>query len=333
MTIIGPAAPFPSSLRRATVAIGNFDGLHRGHQRLLAEARVRARQSRTPLGLVTFEPHPRSFFHPHEPVFRLTPLPLKHRLATALGTDFVAIVTFDARLANMTPEDFVQSELCDRFGVDHVVTGYDFHFGHGRRGTPDTMRALGRELEFGVTVIDQVTDDDGIAPFSSSSVRAALRHGHARDAAHQLGYWWTVLGEVVHGDGRGRTIGIPTANIILPPGSEPLHGIYAVRVRDAAVPQTTWQGAGYFGKRPTFDSEALFLEVHLLDFDGDLYGRELMVEFIELIRPDRRFHGVEELVAQMKRDCGEARAILNALAADDPIAAFPLGSLQRDGMI
>jgi riboflavin kinase/FMN adenylyltransferase len=188
-------------------------------------------------------------------------------------------------------------------------------------------------MEFGVTVIDQVTDDDGIAPFSSSSIRDSLRHGHVRDAAHQLGYWWTVLGEVVHGDGRGRTIGIPTANIVLPAGSEPLHGIYAVRVRDAETPSRTWQGAGYFGKRPTFDSEVLFLEVHLLDFDGDLYGRHLMVEFIDLIRPDRRFHGVDELVTQMKIDCGEARNILRALEADDPIASFPLGSLQRDGTI
>ncbi|MGE3832885.1 MAG: bifunctional riboflavin kinase/FAD synthetase [Parvibaculaceae bacterium] len=333
MTIIGPAAPVPSHLRRSTIAIGNFDGLHRGHQRLLAEARVRARQSHTPLGLVTFEPHPRAFFRPLEPVFRLTPLPLKHRLATALGADFVDVVTFDARLANMTPEDFVREELCERLGVDHVVSGYDFHFGHGRKGTPDTMRALGREMEFGVTVIDQVTDDDGIAPFSSSSIRDSLRHGHVRDAAHQLGYWWTVLGEVVHGDGRGRTIGIPTANIVLPAGSEPLHGIYAVRVRDAETPSRTWQGAGYFGKRPTFDSEVLFLEVHLLDFDGDLYGRHLMVEFIDLIRPDRRFHGVDELVTQMKIDCGEARNILCALEADDPIASFPLGSLQRDGTI
>jgi riboflavin kinase / FMN adenylyltransferase len=333
MTIIGPAAPFPPNLRRATIAIGNFDGLHRGHQRLLAEARVRARQARTPLGLVTFEPHPRSFFRPLEPVFRLTPLPLKHRLAMALGTDFVDVVTFDARLANMTPEDFVRHELCERLGVDHVVTGYDFHFGHGRKGTPDTMRALGREWEFGVTVIDQVTDDDGIAPFSSSSIRDSLRHGHVRDAAHQLGYWWTVVGEVVRGDGRGRTIGIPTANIVLPAGSEPLHGIYAVRVRNSVTPSMTWQGAGYFGKRPTFDSEVLFLEVHLLDFDGDLYGRELMVEFIDLIRPDRRFHGVDELVAQMKLDCGQARKILGALEADDPIANFPLGSLQRDGTI
>lgn len=333
MTIIGPGTPVPPHLRRATIAIGNFDGLHRGHQRLLAEARVRARQTRTPLGLVTFEPHPRSFFRPLEPVFRLTPLPLKHRLASALGADFVDVVTFDARLAALSPEDFVREQLCERLGADHVVTGYDFHFGHGRKGTPDTMRALGRELEFGVTVIDQVTDDDGIAPFSSSSIRGSLRHGHVHDAAHQLGYWWMVVGEVVHGDGRGRTIGIPTANIVLPAGSDPLHGIYAVRVRDAAAPSHTWKGAGYFGLRPTFDSEVLFLEVHLLDFNGDLYGRHLMVEFIDLIRPDRRFHGVDELVAQMRLDCDEARRILGALEADDPIAAFPLGSRQRDGTI
>ena len=156
-------------------------------------------------------------------------------MSPRLAPHFTAVLAFDATLAAMTPEDFVRRELSERLGVSHVVTGYDFHFGHGRKGTPETMRELGRQLGFGVTVIDQVTDDNGFAPFSSSAIRDSLRHGHVSEAARQLGYWWTVEGEVVQGDRRGRSIGFPTLNIVLPDGSEPFQGIYAVRVRDAAT--------------------------------------------------------------------------------------------------
>jgi riboflavin kinase/FMN adenylyltransferase len=328
-TIVEAGAPFPAALRGAVIAIGNFDGVHRGHQQLLAEAESEARRRNTHWGLVTFEPHPRSFFRPADPVFRLTPLALKARLVTALGASFTAVLAFDSALAAMTPEDFVRAQLSERLGVVHVVTGYDFHFGHGRKGTPQTMRELGRQLGFGVTVIDQVTDDNGFAPFSSSAIRDSLRHGHVSEAARQLGYWWTVEGEVVHGDRRGRTIGFPTLNIVLPDGSEPFQGIYAVKVRDAA----RWQGAGYFGRRPTFASEKTFLEVYLLGFSGDLYGKTMLVEFIDVTRPDRRFDTIDDLVAQMKRDCAEAEKRLQAMAADDPLASFPLAQVQKQGLL
>ena len=330
--IIEAGAPLPEALRGSVIAIGNFDGIHRGHQQLLAEARSEARRRGTSWGLVTFEPHPKSFFRPADPVFRLTPLPLKARLVTALGASFTAVLAFDAALAAMTPEDFVRKELSERLGVSHVVTGYDFHFGHGRKGTPETMRELGGQLGFGVTVIDQVTDDNGFAPFSSSAIRDSLRHGHVSEAARQLGYWWTVEGEVVHGDQRGRTIGFPTLNIVLPDGSEPFQGIYAVRVRDAAGPRH-WKGAGYFGRRPTFASEKTFLEVYLLGFSGDLYGKTMLVEFIDLIRPDRRFDTIDDLVAQMKLDCAEAERRLAAVETNDPLSAFPLGKAQKAGTL
>ncbi len=226
---------FPLNLRGAVVAIGNFDGLHRGHQALLNIARDIAKQRGVALGILTFEPHPRSFFKPHEPVFRLTPPALKARLAAKLGVDFIYAVNFNADLANTTPEDFVRLHLVEALGVSHVVSGYDFHFGKGRKGNPDLLKSLGQEFGFGVTSVDQVTDDDGNAPFSSSSIRSALRRGNVKTAAHELGYDWTVMGEVVHGDKRGRTIGFPTANIILEPGAEPFRGIYAVDVRDAAA--------------------------------------------------------------------------------------------------
>jgi len=333
-SIIEAGAPVPKELRGAVVAIGNFDGIHRGHQQLLAEAKAEAQGRNTHWGLVTFEPHPRTFFRPAEPAFRLTPLPLKARLVAALGASFTSIVAFDAALAAMGPEDFVRRELSERLGVAHVVTGYDFHFGHGRKGTPETMRELGRQLGFGVTVIDQVTDDDGFAPFSSSAIRDSLRHGHVVEAARQLGYWWTVMGEVVHGDRRGRAIGFPTMNIVLPDGSEPFQGIYAVRVRDVAERGgMRWKGAGYFGHRPTFASAKTFLEVYLFGFDGDLYGKTMLVDFIDLIRPDRRFDTIEDLVAQMKMDCAEAERRLDAIEASDPLSAFPLAQAQKAGIL
>ncbi|CAN5217454.1 bifunctional riboflavin kinase/FAD synthetase [soil metagenome] len=332
MPVTVPAGEFPANLRGGVVAIGNFDGVHRGHQMLLGVARDKAHELKRPWGLVTFEPHPRSFFRPAEPVFTLTPLRLKARLVAALGAQFVTALTFDAGLAAMSPDDFVRRELAERFGVVHVVTGYDFHFGHGRRGTTETMREAGKQLGFGVSVIDQVTDDDGLAPFASSAIRDALRHGHPRDAGHELGYWWTVVGVVVEGDKRGRTIGFPTANIRLEGGAEPFEGIYAMRVRDLDT-GGRYHGAGYIGKRPTFDTNVSFLEVHLLGFNGDLYGHTMMVEIVDLIRPDKKFNSVDELVTQMKRDCDSVRIVLDDLQKNDPLTEYPLGRLQSAGKI
>jgi riboflavin kinase / FMN adenylyltransferase len=301
-------------LRGAVVAIGNFDGLHRGHQALLNIARDLANKNGVALGILTFEPHPRSFFKPHEPVFRLTPPALKARLAEKLGVDFIYAVNFNADLANTTPEDFVRVQLVEYLGVSHVVTGYDFHFGKGRKGNPDLLNSLGQEFGFGVTSVDQVTDDDGNAPFSSSSIRSALRRGNVKTAAHELGYDWTVMGEVVHGDKRGRTIGFPTANIILEPGAEPFRGIYAVDVRDAAAATDCkpWMGAAYFGDRPTFNTNRTFLEVNLLDQDLDLYGRTLLVSFVDVVRGDKTFKGIDDLVVQMNMDCDQVRDILQS---------------------
>jgi riboflavin kinase/FMN adenylyltransferase len=322
------------ALKGGVVAIGNFDGLHRGHQQLLAIASAEAKRLKKPWGLLTFEPHPRSFFKPSEPIFRLTPKTLKARLAAALGVEFIYGLDFNEALAAMPPEDFIKSHLVDALGVRHVVTGYDFHFGKGRKGTAETLRAMGKLHGFEVTVVDQVTDDgDGHAPFSSSSIRSALRRGHMADAARELGYDWTVMGEVVHGDQRGRTIGFPTANIILDPGAEPYRGIYAVTARDAASAAGTpaWMGAAYFGDRPTFNTNRTFLEVYLLDQDIDLYGKTLIVSFAAMIRGDKTFKSVDELVLQMKIDCYEARKILTGHAMNNPCTEFPIGELQAAG--
>lgn len=323
----------PETLRGGVVAIGNFDGLHRGHQELLNIARQKAKETNRPWGILTFEPHPRTFFRPTEPVFRLTPHLLKMRLVAAIGADFAACVNFNETLANLNANEFIIEHLVKRLGVSHVVTGYDFHFGKGRRGGPENLRDLGAAHNFTVTIVDQVTDDgDGHAPFSSSSIRTSLRRGHVHAAANELGYQWIVMGEVVPGDQRGRTIGFPTANIILDPGAEPFRGIYAVTARDAASPLSTpsWQGAAYFGDRPTFDTKRTFLEVYLLDQDIDLYGKTLMVNFVDLIRPDKTFKGVDDLVTQMHADCAEVRKVL---AGDDVAENFPLRMLQAVGKI
>ena len=335
MQLFAGTDPVSDSCRGAVLAIGNFDGVHRGHQTLLDCARAEAQRLGRPWGVVSFEPHPRSFFKPDEPVFRLTPQALKARLVEALGAAFMVVLPFDQTLSDLDPEAFVRRHLVERLGAVHAVTGYDFHFGKGRKGSPTTLAGLGRELGFGVTIVEQVTDEgDQHSPFSSSSIRQALRHGHVTAAARELGYHWTVLGEVVRGDQRGRTIGFPTLNIVLEKGADPFRGIYAVKVRDAALKGAiAWPGAGYFGDRPTFDTGRTFLEVYLIGFEGDLYGRQMLVEFVDLIRPDKRFGSIAELVSQMNADCAEALQKLEALKAENPVAQFPLGNLQAEGRL
>lgn len=334
VVLLGEHDPVPETCRRAVVAIGNFDGVHRGHQALLAAAAEAAGERRSPFGVITFEPHPRTFFRPHEPVFRLSPLPLKARLVGALGGRFVAPLAFDRAFSLIEAEAFVRDILVGRFAVACVVTGFDFHFGHGRKGNTAMLKALGKSLGFAVAVVDQVTDEEGVSPFASSAIRAALRHGHVEAAAQQLGYWWTVMGQVVEGDRRGRTIGFPTANLVLDPGIEPLDGIYAVRVRiDDQPGRQAKPGAAYVGSRPTFATGRRFLEVHLLDFSGDLYGRTLMVEFIAFIRPDQGFDGRDALARQIAEDCRAVATVLDGIAADDPMRRFPLGRLQSEGRI
>ena len=319
-------APLPDALRGSVVAIGNFDGVHRGHQALLERARAMARQESRAFGVVTFEPHPRSFFRPDQPVFRLSPQALKLRLLKALGADFVSVITFDAALAALAAEDFVRRELLEKLDVRHVVTGYDFHFGKDRKGNADTLRAMGLE----VSCLEEVTDEGaGHLAFSSSNIRHALRQGRLAQASHELGYDWTILGTVVPGDQRGRTIGFPTANIVVEPGVEPARGIFATQVREVGTQSPIWMGAGYFGDRPTFNTNRTFLEVYLLDQTLDLYGKQLLVSFVELIRPDQSFPSVEALISQMKNDCDVARRILTSRM----VADFPLAQMQAAGLI
>ena len=302
-------AAVPSELRGGVVAIGNFDGVHRGHQAVLDIAVEIARRDRRPALVLTFEPHPREHFRPGTSLFRLTPAPLKARLLALAGIDCVVEMDFDAALAGTPAEEFTRRVLIGGLGISHAVTGYDFHFGKGREGSPDFLRRQGELMGFGVTVVEAFGDEAG-ATVSSSRIRELLAQGDVAEAAGLLGYRYTVEAEISHGAKLGRTLGFPTANMALPACTALRHGIYAVRLREPDG--TLHDGVASFGRRPTVEDDGLpLLETFLFDFSGDLYGKTCTVSFFGFLRPELKFDGLEPLVAQMQRDSDEARALLS----------------------
>jgi riboflavin kinase/FMN adenylyltransferase len=293
------------ALHGAVVAIGNFDGVHRGHRAVIAAARQRAGRLGRPAAALTFEPHPRSFFRPQEPLFRLTDARNKLRLLATTGLDGAIVLRFDAALAALSAERFVDDILVRRLAVAGVTIGFDFHFGANRSGSPDYLAAAGAQRGFAVDIVPRFEDDG--RRISSGPIRAALAQGDVADAAGMLGYPWFVTGEVVHGDKRGRTLGYPTANLLLDPTCGLRHGIYAVRV---AAGGTLHDGVASFGRRPMFDIGTVLLEVFLFDFAGDLYGQTIDVAFIAWIRPELKFDSVDDLVRRMDDDSRIARTAL-----------------------
>jgi riboflavin kinase / FMN adenylyltransferase len=298
----------PAQARGCVLAIGNFDGVHRGHQALLGDVRATAQRRKSPAGVIVFEPHPRAFFQPDRPHFTLTPLPEKLALLERYGMDVTVVLAFDQRFAVLSAEAFVERVLVAGLGAGHVVVGYDFHYGKGRGGTPETLRKAGQDFAFGVTVIEQVAERGEVV--SSSAIRAELAQGDIVGANALLGHRWRVSGPVVSGAKRGTGMGYPTANVRMGKGTALAHGIYAVVVD---VHGERHQGAAYLGTRPTFDHGEVLLETFLLDFDADLYGREIAIEFVDFIRADRKFESSEALVAQMDRDVAKVRSVLAAL--------------------
>lgn len=296
----------PPDLRGAALAIGNFDGVHRGHQALLRRTLEIGRDMACPVGAMVFDPHPHVFFRPRDTHFALTPHPMKLARLAELGLDVAAVIPFDADLAALSAEDFIQRVLVEGWRIAHAVVGYDFSFGKGRSGTVATLREKGLTAGFGVTVVAPVAGENG-AVFSSTAIRQKLAAGDVAGAAEVLGWRWRVRGMVQGGAKRGTGLGFPTANIPLPLGTALAHGIYAVWVHAG---DATYGAAAYFGPRPTFDNGAPVLEVFLFDFDDDLYGREIEVEFVDFVRGDARFATPDALVAQMERDCRAAQAIL-----------------------
>jgi riboflavin kinase / FMN adenylyltransferase len=297
--------PHPGALRGAVVAIGNFEGVHRGHRAVIGAAVARARGLGRPAAVLTLEPHPRAFFSPDKPQFRLSDGDAKLRLLATTALDGAIMMKFDGALAALEPADFVSRVLLGRYAIGGAVVGYDFHFGHKRAGTPAYLREEGSRLGFAVDIVPELSDEG--RRVSSGAIREALAAGHVDEAAELLGYPWFVTGEVVHGDRRGRELGYPTANLRLDPGCGLRHGIYAVRVE---VDGKRYDGVANFGRRPMFDSGIVLLEVFLFDFSGDLYGCTIDVAFIAWIRPEMMFETVAELVRRMDEDCRLARNAL-----------------------
>jgi riboflavin kinase / FMN adenylyltransferase len=311
--VVRGEAPGDRALDGAVVAIGNFDGVHRGHRAVIAAARARAQTLGRPAAALTFEPHPRGFFRPDEPLFRLTDERAKLRLLAATGLAGAIVLRFDAALAGLSAEDFIARILVGRFAVAGVAIGFDFHFGLNRAGSPNYLAAQGAKLGFTVDVVPRFEDDG--RPVSSGPIRDALAAGRVAEANELLGYPWFVSAAVVHGDKRGRAFGYPTANLRLDPACGLAHGIYAVRV---GVGERRYDGVASFGRRPMFDQGTVLLEAFLFDFSGDLYGEVIDVAFIDWIRPELKLDSVEDLVRRMDEDARLARAAL-ARAPD----AFP----------
>jgi riboflavin kinase / FMN adenylyltransferase len=317
-TVIRDTTPASAIPRGAVVAMGNFDGVHLGHRAVIGAALRMARAHDRPAFAVTFEPHPRSFFSPNSPQFRLTTETNKLRLLAGTGLSGAVVMTFDKGRAGTSAQDFIHHDLIGRLGIRGIAVGYDFHFGKGRSGSPALLVSEAPRLGIEVDVQAHVDIDE--RPVSSTAIRMALAEGQIADATTMLGGPWFVTGEVIHGEKRGRGLGFPTANLRLDKNCELKHGIYAVRVGRGSE---RLDGVASFGRRPTFDNGAPLLEVFLFDFRGDLYGAELDVAFISFIRPELKFDSVEALVARMNEDSARARADL--AAAPD---AYPrLGSI------
>ena len=301
----------PEHLRGGVVAIGNFDGVHRGHQMVLGRALELARAQGRPVVALTFEPNPRSVFRPAQPLFRLTPPAMKARLLELLGFDAVIEQCFDRDFAAIPAEAFEREILAGKLGAREIVTGYNFHYGKARGGNSDSLAEAGRSLGFGVSIVEAFADEGGEV-ISSSRIRAALKEGRVAEAAGLLGYRYTVEAEVTHGKKLGRTLGFPTANMVLPDDVELAHGIYAVRLRRADG--SLHDGVASFGRRPTVDSEGHpLLETFIFDFAGEIYGEVCSVSLFGFLRPEEKFDGLDPMVQQMRIDEAEARALLSGV--------------------
>ena len=306
-TVIRDTTPAEAIARGAVVAMGNFDGVHLGHRAVIAAALEMGRAHRRPALALTFEPHPRRFFSPTTPQFRLSDETAKLRLLAGTGLAGAVIMTFDKKRAGTSAQDFIHHDLIGRLGVSGIAVGYDFHFGKGRVGSPSLLVNEAPRLGIEIDVQPHIDIDE--RPVSSSAIRDALSEGQIADATAMLGGPWFVTGEVVHGDKRGRELGYPTANIRLDNNCALRHGIYAVRV--GRGPER-FDGVASFGRRPTCDNGAPLLEIFLFDFKGDLYGAALDVAFIGFIRDELKFSSAEALVKQMDDDSARARATLKA---------------------
>ena len=292
------------------IAIGNFDGVHRGHREVINEAGRIAHREGRPWGVLTFEPHPRLIFQKDQAPFRLTPFHIKARHIENMGVEFLVVLHFDEAFAKITADDFVKNVLVSGFQANHIVSGYDFLFGHKRGGNTEFLAEKGKELDFKATSVKPVLDEDG-EPISSTRIRTFLAEAEPEEAARLLGREFEIEGRVTEGDQRGRTIGVPTANIEVDSNTHPATGVYAVRAGIDRGADTVWHdGIANLGYRPTFDGEKCLLETHIFDFDQDIYGEHLRVALFDYIRAEQKFDGIDELKMQIVADQKLARKIL-----------------------
>jgi riboflavin kinase/FMN adenylyltransferase len=312
MRIYRHYAEIPDSRRGGVVALGNFDGLHIGHQAVIGGAIRHARELGRASGVMTFEPHPRTLFVPDSPPFRLTPFRIKARLIEAMGVDYLLMQHFDRAFASHSAESFVDEVLVGGLGVSSVVVGYDFAFGQGRGGSLALLQERAQQGQFGLITVGAQCAADG-RTYSSQLIRQSLVDGHPENAFGLLGRAWEIERRVEPGDARGRLIGFPTANVDLADYLRPKVGVYAVRAGVDRGGATEWHDAvANLGHRPTFVKKDLVLEAHLFGFDGDLYGRHLRVALHRYLRAERKFDGIEQLKTQIALDCQEARAFFAA---------------------
>jgi riboflavin kinase/FMN adenylyltransferase len=315
MQIFENSAHLPEAYQDAVIVIGNFDGLHKGHQELIATARSIAIDQNRPLGVLSFCPHPRRFFKPDTTPFQLASSSQKQRLFADQGVDFIIKDNFDETYSQQSARDFVSEVLVNRCHARHVLVGYNFHFGKNRSGTPGDLKDFGAQFGFNVTVIDKVEPKTGAGHYSSTGFREMISDGKLPQAAEALGWWWEIDGPVLHGDQRGRELGYPTANQALGDYIRPLYGIYAVRAsleNNVLVPDQWLHGVANLGIRPMFEVKAPLLETFIFDFDQDIYGQSLRVQLIERIRGEEKFDSLDALITQMDADKIKAQEILTS---------------------
>ena len=299
------------------MTIGNFDGLHRGHQAVITEASTFAKARSMPLAVVTFEPHPRRFFRPDDPPFQLTPLRGKVRRFEELGIDTLMLIHFDDEVSQATPEAFIDRVLVKGLAARHLIVGYDFVFGKGRKGNVETLRGWAAANDVGFEVVEPARGQDETV-YSSTNIRNCLTEGDPAKAAALLGRCWEIEGRILKGDQRGRQIGFPTANLSLEDYVQPALGVYAVWAGIEEQGTTKWHmGCANLGWRPTFDGTRLGLETYIFDFTEDIYDRLLRVALVEYIRPERKFDGVSELREQIAKDSMSSRALLESIGPGD----------------
>ncbi|MFV0320887.1 MAG: bifunctional riboflavin kinase/FAD synthetase [Alphaproteobacteria bacterium] len=292
------------------VALGNFDGVHKGHQAVIERAKILAKKLGAKTAVVTFEPHPKHYFNPDLPPFRLTPRKTKRFFINKLGVDAIFELEFNKNLAQTEAYDFVKDILVGKFNAAAVVTGYDFHFGKNRKGTPQFMATMAKEFGFDYICIDAITDENGIS-WSASRIREALANGDINEAIEILGRPFMFQGEVIHGQALGRTIGFPTANVLPLEYLRPMKGVYAVKAKIIGEDDIWRDAIANIGNRPTVEGQHhTLIEVHLLNWDGDLYGKRLRTALLGFVRKEQKFDGIESLKQQIEKDVTVTKEIL-----------------------